>query len=327
MRRSMLKMYQELKESGANATTDFPLLLGNVMYKVLLDKFKGVNSPWRQYVMKSDLADFKANDRIILAEAPDLLEIDEAGPYTDSKIAENRYQIQAKTYGRTFTVTRKAVINDDLQGIKTFPAKYGRAAVRTLIKKIIGVLEADVLAYDGVSLFRHTSGSSNIIGTALANTAAGAAAVASLMAVISKATEPNSSEKMGLQAKTLLVPADLVDAAMRLVNSQQLLPTSTNGGGTRNQNITRLQVLEEPFLTSATKWYVMADPNEAPFCEVGFLNGKETPDLLVKSAEAVSIAGGSADPYGYEFDDISYKVRHDWAIAAAYYQGIARGGS
>lgn len=327
MRKSLLNTYHELKESGANASTDFPLLLGNVLYKVLLDKFKGVSSPWRQYVMISDLADFKSNDRIILGESPDLLEVEEGGPYSDSTIAENRYQIQAKTYGRTFTVTRKTIINDDLQGMKMLPAKFGRAAARTLIKKIVDILEGDHNAYDGSSLFRHTSGSANIIGTALANTAAGAAAVASLMAIIRKATEPNSGEKMGLEPRFLMVPPDLEDAAMRLINSQQLLPTSTNGGGTRNQNITRLSLLVEPFLTSATKWYVLSGAEDAPFCEVGFLNGKDTPDLLVKKAEAVSIAGGSEDPYGYEFDDISYKVRHDWAISAAFYQGITRGGS
>jgi len=65
----------------------------------------------------------------------------------------------------------------------------------------------------------------------------------------------------------------------------------------------------------------MADPMDAHAIEVDFLNGKDTPDLLVKAADAMMVAGGE-DPYGYEFDDISYKVRWDYDVQVAYYQAV-----
>jgi len=320
MRKTLLKMYHDLKESGS--VSDYPYLLGNTMYKILLDKYKGVSSPWRQYCMISELSDFKAHDRVIVSEAPDLLEVEEDGNYSDSEITDYRYQLKAKTFGRTFTIGRQVVINDDLNAMKRQPERFGRASARTLIKKIVAAIEGDGNTYDGSSLFAVAH--SNYGSTTLANTAAGAAAVAAGMAAIRKATDPATGEKMGLQPKYLLVPPDLEDIALRLVNSAQLLPVSTSGGGTDNATLRRLQVIVEPFLTSATGWYVLADPADCPVIDVGFLDGKDTPDLLVKKAEMLNLAGGE-DPYGYEFDEICYKVRHDWAISLAYYQGIYRG--
>lgn len=320
MRRKLLNMYHELKESGS--TSDFPNLLANTMFKILIDKFKGVNSPWRQYTMKSNLSDFKTADRVIVGESPDLLEIDEGAPYTDSELVDDKYQIGLKTYGRTFTISRQVIINDDLNAMQRAPQKLGKASARTLIKKIIDGIEGDGNTYDNKSLFH--ADHSNSGNTTLANTAAGAKAVADAVAAIENSTEPNSSEKMGITAKFLLVPTALRFIAEQLVSSAQILPAVGDGGGTRNV-ISQLTVLSEPFLTSSTGWYVMADPEDAPVIEVGFLDGKEEPDLLVKKAEAASVAGGGEDPYGYEFDDISYKVRHDWAIARGMYQGIYRG--
>lgn len=319
MRKTLLGMYHELKESGT--TSDFPLLLANVMHKILIDKFKGANSPWKQYTLQSDLNDFRAADRVILNEAPDLLEVAEEGEYSDSKIGDNRYRAQLKTYGRTFSVSRQTVINDDLEGIKRQPARFGRAAGRTLAKAITNAIEGDGTMYDGKSMFAVSH--NNYGNTALANTSAGIQAVSDGMTAIEKATD-ETGEKIGLTAKYLVVPPDLGDGAMRIVNGQQFMPVSTSGGTMEVGKAKRLEVLIEPFFTSTTGWYVMADPNDAPVVEVGFLDGKDTPDLLVKRADAINIAGGE-DQWGYDFDEIFYKVRHDWAVARGMYQGIYRG--
>lgn len=320
-RKKLLDIYAELKESGS--TSDFPNVMADVMYKILIDKFKGVSSPWKQYTMQSDLADFKTANRVIVGEAPDLLKIEDGGPYEDSEIKDYKYQIALETLGRTFTVGRQTVINDDLNVLRQQPARFGRAAARTLIKSIVKGIEGDGSTYDGKSLFHNDH--NNKLDVALANTAAGMAAVATAMAMIRTATEPSTSEKMGLEPKFLLVHPNNEYVAQQLVKSAQVWPVSTSGGGTLNP-ISGLTVLVEPFFTSTTAWYVMADPMDAPVIEVGFLDGKETPDLLVKKADTVNVAGGD-DQWGYDFDEIFYKVRHDWAVARAMYQGIIRGKS
>lgn len=321
MRKRLIDMYTDLKESGS--TADFPNILANTMYKVLIEKFKGVASPWRQYTIQGDLADFKTADRVLVSESPDLLEIEPEGQYTDSSLKDYKYQIALKTYGRTFTIGRNTIINDDLNALKAQPARFGRAAARTIAKKVSGVLESDSLTYDGTRLFQDGR---NKGVTALTNDATGIAALSAAMTAISKATFQTSegTEKMGITAKYLLVCPDLEDVALRIVNGQQNWPVSTSGGTPNIGQVSRLTVIMEPFLSSTTFWAVLADPQEAPAIEVGFLDGKETPDLLVKRADAVSVAGGD-DPWGYDFDDISYKVRHDWAIATAMWQGIYKG--
>lgn len=327
MRKSLLNMYHELKESGTES--DFPYLLGNTMHKVLLNRFNGFPSPWRQYCMLGNLSDFKAADRVILSEAPDLDEIVADGPYKEAKFSDARYQIQLKTYGKTFTVGRTAIVNDDLNGITRMPMMFGRATVRTMVKNMMVLLKGGKNAYDSKVLFhlRTASTRNYIVSTALANTVAGMGAVSDCMTRISSQVEPDSGELMGLTPKFLLTGTTLAPAAAQLIKSAQILPVSTSGGGTYNVVGTLIPLVEPLIDTeiSSSWWAVLADPQDCPVIEVGFLDGKAEPDLLVQKVEMISLAGGAEDPYGYEFDDIHYKVRHDWGMQLGYYQGICRG--
>lgn len=322
MRKTLLQEYHDLKEGGSSS--DFPNLLANVMYKILIDKFKGVQSPWKQWTYQTSLNDFKTANRVLVSEAPDLVEVAADGNYADSALTDYNYQITLQTFGRTFTVGRQTIINDDLQAIRRQPEKFGRAAARTLAKRCVLAIEGDGLTFDNDHLF--SVGHGNMPGTvALANSVAGANAVQGAMAIIKKSTEPGTGEKMGITPRYLMVGPDLEFIAQQLIRSAQIWPVSTTGGGTVNP-VGSLELLVEPFLTSTTSWYVLADPSDAPVVEVGFLDGKQTPDLLMRRADTVNLAGGE-DPYSYEFDEIFYKVRYDFAVARAMYQGIVRGNS
>lgn len=315
---SLLSMYHDLKESGTQS--DFPNILANVMYKVLIAKFRGVNSPWKQYTTQSDLSDFKQANRVIVSEAPDLVEIQDDGQYTDSSITDYNYGIQLKTFGRTFTVGRKTIINDDLNALRKQPERFGRAAGRILAKRVVNAIEGDGLMYDGSRMFAVAH--LNSANTSLTNDAAGATAVQAGITAIENSVDPDTNEKYGITARYLVVGTGLRFIAQQLTRSAQIWPVSTSGGSA--QNVISLEPLVEPFLTSTTAWYVMADPADLPVVEVGFLNGKETPDLLMKRADTVNMAGGE-DEYGYDFDEIFYKVRYDFAVARAQWQGIYRG--
>ncbi len=333
MRKSLLNMYHELRESGS--ASDFPNLLGNTMYKALLSRFNGFPSPWKQYayITPGGLADFKAHDRIILSEAPDLEEIEAGGEggYKDTKFSDAKYSVQAKTLGRQFTVGRQVIINDDLGGVLQLPNKFGRAAVRTMVKRILTLLKGGVNAYDGNALFALRGGAAvnYNVNVSLANTAAGMAAVAAAMQKMALSTDPDSGELLGIKAKYLLTGTTLAPIAQQLVKSAQILPVSTNGGGTYNV-IGTLTPLEDPLIDTVlgTSWWaVLADPQDCPVIELGFLNGKEDPDLLVMQPTMASLSGGQSDPYSYEFDELIYKVRHDYGMQLGYYQGICRGSS
>lgn len=320
MRKTLLQAYHELRE--AHATTDFPKLLANTMNKALLEKFKGVNSPWRQYTLKSNLSDFKKASRVVMAELGDLSLKVEGGPNRGVEQKENGYDIQLETRSATIDVTRETIINDDLNALLQTPQRFGRAAARTIAKRVVNRIEGDYTCYDGSRLF--LAAHSNSGATALSNDATGIAALSAAMTAIEKSTDPNSGEKMGFTPKYLLVCPDLEDVARRITDGANYIPVSTSGGTNVVGKVTRLTVLVEPFLNSTTAWYVLADPNDAPVIEIAFLDGKEEPDLLIKKADTISVAGGE-DRWGYEFDDMKFKARIDFGLALAYYQGIYRG--
>jgi len=225
-------------------------------------------------------------------------------------------------------VSRKAIINDDLNGIMTLMSKFGRAYVRKLVKTILAMLKGGVNAYDGAKLFalRTASTRNYIPNVTLANSAAGFAAVQAACALMRGQTDPDNGELLGVVPKYILTGTTLGPIARQLVKSATMLPVSTSGGGTYNE-IAYLEVIEDPLIDtqiSTTFSAVLADPADFPVIEVGFLDGKAEPDLLVKRPEMVSMAGGAEDIYGYEFDNLNYKSRHDWAAQLAYWQGICR---
>jgi hypothetical protein len=319
MRKTLLQAYQDLKESGS--TSDFPYLLANLQHKALLRVFKGVNSPWRSYVKIGDLADFKTHDRVILGESPDLLEVAEGGSYQDHAIGESRYQIRAKTYGRTWSVTRQAVINDDLQGLTDVAGRFGRATARTMVKQIVAVLEANAAAYDGTALFAARGSWTNDGHTAITANVTGIQTLDTAMRTLKTATDPHTGEKLGIGSKFWLI----VPPALEVTAKWLKTATEVRGGSTSTLTSNPMQgafdVLVEPFLSFSGRSYLCVDPSELHFAEVGFLNGKEDPDVLVKNATASRVAGGE-DPWGYDFDELEYKVRHDWAVAAGFYQAV-----
>ena len=324
MYKRLIDMYHTLREAGS--VSDFPYLLGNTMYKSLMKNFEAVSSEWRKIVRIGNLNDFKSHDRVILHGAPNLNKIVKAGRrvggYDDWQMKEDKYSIQLDTEGLQFTIGREVIINDDLDGLKAVPLFMGNAAGRTLNEGIVDLIEGDHLCYHGKTLFH--ADHSNRGSTTLANTVAGKAAVQAAINAIEKATDSSTGKKIGLKAKYIVTGIDLQFVVAELLKSVKFENVSTTGGSEFNSLAGRLTQVVLPDISSATSWYVMADPVVYPTIEVGFLHGKQTPDMLMKKAEMVNLVGGD-DPYGYEFDDITYKIRYDNGMKLGAYQGMYRG--
>lgn len=326
MRKSLLQMYHDLKEAGS--TDDFPLLLGNVAHKQLMKSFRTPISPWRQYSKRGELSDFKTHDRIVLAEAPDLLPVEEGGAYQAGNYPkDDRYQIQGDTVGRSWTLTRKAIINDDLNGFLTWTDKYGRAANRTLAKQVTFVLEGNAVGYDGTAIF--TAAHANTVAGDITADDAGVTKLSSAWQKMMDATDPRSGEKIGVTPWAVLCAPTKAVICQRLLGIGELRPISTSGGpvfnpfGPGSAMYLPGGVIVEPFLTRfPNRIYLIANPADMHFAEVGFLQGMEEPTLLMKKPESVRVMGGAEDPWGFEFDDMNWKIRHDWGIAAAYHQAV-----
>lgn len=320
-RKSLLDIYHDLREAGS--TSDFPNVLGNSMYRSMIDWAKSVPDAWRGYVAISDLADFRPVNRIVGYEAEDLLAVGEEGVYQDSKLADAAYQVQLGTYGRAFSINRNVIINDDLGYIKQQPKRFGRAAGRSIAKFVAQtLLEGNPTTFDGNALF-------SVAHNNLQTGAGSALSAANLQGGI---TRLSKQTVLGVyhtvEAKTLLVPPELQWTARQILNSAIIVAAggdSTTGIqpvqiGNANVLQGALGIAIDPFLTSTTAYYVLADPADAAVIDVAFLNGKQTPDLLIERPVMQNLAGGD-DPFEYEIDLLKYKARYDYGGAAALWWG------
>lgn len=322
-RTTLLEDYRELKESGSSS--DFPNILGNVMYRSLIDWAKSVPDAWRSYAAIGDLADFRPATRVVGYEAEDLIKVEEDGAYIDSKLADASYTVTLATYGRQFSINRKVIINDDLGYIKKQPQRFGRAAGRAIATFVAQtLLEGNGNTFDAQALFNATA----TIGHA--NLTTGGGSVLTAANVQTAITALNKQTVLGVfhsvQPKWLLIPPALQWTARQILNSAIIIAAghASASAFTSVGNINVLQgalgLMIDPFLSSATGWYVLADPADVPILDVGFLNGKQTPDLLVERPTMMNLAGGD-DPYELEFDTLHYKVRYDYGGSPSLWWG------
>src|SRR5699024_4170917 len=99
---------------AAFSTMSLPGILSNTANKFLLDSFNAVESAWQAIAASRSVRDFKqvtsyrmGMDALYEQVAPD-------GEIKHAKIGEQKYTNQAQTYGKMLSVTRTALINDDL---------------------------------------------------------------------------------------------------------------------------------------------------------------------------------------------------------------------
>lgn len=322
-RTTLIQDYEMLKESGS--TSDFPNILGNVMYRSLIDWYKTAPNAneWRKYSAVGDAQDFRPQTRIVGYEAENLLKVEEDGAYLDSKLADASYTVTPETYGRAFSINRNVIINDDLGYIKQQPRRFGRSAARFIANFVaVTLLEGNANTFDGNALF----------SVAHSNLISGGSSVLSAANLENMISTMQTQTVLGtfyaVQAKWLVIPPKLQWRARQILNSAIIVAAAGDATaaapvqqfGELNAINGALGIVIDPYLTSQTAYYVIADPNDVPILDVVFLNGKETPDLLIEKPTMMNLAGGE-DPYEFEFDTMRYKVRLDIGGATSLWWG------
>ena len=80
--------------------------------------------------------------RYRLSEADTLEKLNESGEFKASGVTESMAKTSIATYGRMFSITRQAIINDDMGALQQLPAIYGAAARRMINKMVYKMLKA-----------------------------------------------------------------------------------------------------------------------------------------------------------------------------------------
>lgn len=292
---------------AAIQSTTFDQILGDAITRRMLIEYNasGLDS-WKKIVSIVPVLDFRTQRRPRLGGYGDLPTVAQSGAYaalTTPADEEATYSPGKK--GGTETITLEAIKNDDVALLKRVPTKLARAASRTLYKFVFDLIGSNPAIYDAVALFHATH--ANIGTTALAKASLSAGRLAMI-----KQTEAGSGEQLGIPPRIIVVPADLEDTAYELTVQPNLGNfTPTQADAVRRQT---WEVIAVKHWTDVNNWYLVADPADIPTIEVGFLDGKEEPELFVQDMPNV----GSM----FSNDQLTYKIRHIYGGAVMDYRGL-----
>jgi len=288
----------------AFTTSDFPLILANQANKSMLKGYDEAPETWNIWAQTGNLTDFKQATRVNLSTFNNLDLVSEDGEFKYGQFSENGENITLATYGKLFTISRQAIINDDLGMFTRIPASMGRAASRTVGNVAYGVITSNPLMSDGLALFvaGHTNlNLSGAGGTPLTADATGTATLGTMRNGMGLQTD-SGANAVGLNIRPgfLLVPLALEDTAKALM-TDTTAPGQANPG-VRNQLVNMAQVVSDPRLDadSVTRYYLAAT-QQWDTIEVAFLDGNQTPTL--------------EQQMGWAIDGTDFKVRIDIAAA------------
>lgn len=298
----------QFRSGGAMATSDFANVLAAVANKRLrnsYDENPGTYSMWARRAPNAP--DFKTMNVIQLAGAPDLLKVNEHGEFKYGAMSDGKETYAMLTYGRIVSLTRQALINDDLRAFDRLVTAFGGASRRLENRTVYSQLTANAAMGDAIALF-HASHN---------NLATGAPSALSITSLTSMRTAMRKqkglqNEELNIIPGYLIVPAALEQTAYQLTSSQYVPAQQTNISEFRQGGRTALEPIVEPVLDadSATKWYSAASSSQVDTVEYCYLDGADGP--VIESE------------VGFEVDGISYKCRLDFAAKAIDFRGLYR---
>jgi hypothetical protein len=302
--------------------------LGNAMHIALQREYRmAPTDQWRAIADSVNVNDFRRNDRPQLGGFSSLDIVNEGADYTEAGTEPDDftpyYQVTKK--GNTQVVTLETIVNDNVGAVQRLPRKLARAAARTLNAAVWApIINNSNVSWEAVALCAAGHGS-NITTSAMSPTT-----IAAGRLVMLKQTEPQSGERLMLEPRWLAVSPDQEKEAWEYCTAAGkpiLGATDTNAaagtattGTIENDKIGNfiaakgLMPLVIPHHTSATKCWLIADRADVPLVEVGFLGGRQEPELFVQDMPNV----GSM----FTADKLTYKERFIFGVAVLDYRGF-----
>ena len=291
----------ELARQAINSTSTFPAIMANLANKSVMVGFNEAETTYQIWAGKGSNRDFKEAARVALSEAGNLELVPEGGQFQQDFLGEASARTKVATYGKLFSLTRQAIINDDLGLFSKIATKYGSAAKRLVNKMVYAQLTGNVKMQDNVALFDTKHG--NVAGT---GEALSVKAIAKAITAMRRQKGITGEATLNITPKYLVVPPELEMTAYQIVNSTAAVDGVNSG--VANPYKGRFIVVADAELTDPDAWYLVADATQHDTIEVTYLNGVETPRLETRQ--------------GFDVDGIEYKVAFDCGVSALDFRGV-----
>jgi len=298
-----------------NPTAAFPAILDNTIKKAIEHRYNHVPTTFQLWTTKGSVTDFKTtkDHTYLIGGAGDFQLVGENGELKhDTPKTDLLPQRKIDTYGRQFSMSRQAFINDDIGFITEVPGLYAASAKRTINKAVYTILVKNPAIFDGAPLFDDAH--NNVTRTA------SAPSIDSLQKMMLKLLRQKDpfGEAIMVQPKYIIVPVGYGFLLSQLLETQIL---DVDGIGSHTVNAlynyrNQLAVVEEGTLNAlagagqAVPWFMVGDPSHAKSLQVDYLNGQEAP--TIRRSEVPG-------QLGYVWD-----IWLDFGITAVDYRGIVR---
>jgi phage head maturation protease len=283
-----------------HTTSDFPIILGDTVGRVLRDSYLAAPSGIRQLGRQTSARDFRSVNKIMLGEAPLLEKLNEHGEIKAGTMAEAREAYKVETWARKIGVTRQVLVNDDLGAFADLARRMGQAAAETEARILVALLESNAgngpTLSNNKTLFHADHGNRAGTGAVISDTTLSAARLAL------RTQKGIEDRTIRVTPKYLLVPPALETDAERWLAS-----VSPAKASDVNPFSGSLNLIVEPRLTSATRWYITADPSEIDGLEYAYLSGSEGPQVESKS--------------GWDVDGVEIRVILDFGAGFIDHRG------
>jgi len=292
---------------GAMTTSDFPNILANVANKTLRQAYEAAPRTFVPFCRQVTAADFKPVNRIQLSDIAALQKTNENGEFVRIYLGDSKESYALTTWGGIVPITRKVVLNDNLQALTRIPAGLGIAAATLESDTVWAVITANANMADGLPLFHATH--KNLTATN------GLAAVANITAArkaMRKQTAPKGTI-LNLIPKYLIIPAALEGIAVQITNPINLAATASSADVPAF--VRAMVPIVEPRLDAVasvgdTNWYTAADPSSIDTIEYCYLEGQQ--GVYIETRQ------------GFEVDGVEIKARLDFAAAAIDFRGLQK---
>jgi hypothetical protein len=286
--------------------SDFPVLLEMTMHKALQAAYAVAPDTWSRFCATGSVSDFRAHNRYRVGSLGNLDALNELGEFKNKSIPDGeKSSITARTKGNVINLSRQAIINDDLDAFVGLATQFGRAAKRTVEADVFAYLASNPVMSDGFALFSAEHGNLESAGAPSVDT------VDAARVKLAAQKDVGNNDFLDLRPAIWLGGLTYGGTA-RVVNGSEYDPDASN----KLQRVNKVRGLFRDVVDTAritdTKWYLFADPSDAPVIEVAFLDGNSEPFLDMEE--------------GFSVDGARWKARLDFGIAAIDYRGAVRNG-
>ncbi|NDO20200.1 hypothetical protein FMM68_11135 [Lachnospiraceae bacterium MD329] len=303
------QLYDKLARGFYNPTSAFPAILDSVVQKSYIEGLKKTRTQYEKWTGEGTLTDFKEskNHEYIMSLGGTLAEIPENGElpaYKPLDVAMPTRKL--KTYGRQFTMTREAFINDDIGLITTMPQRYAAMSANTQNELIYSIILKNKTIFDDKPLFDATRGNTLKTGTNI-----NLKALETMIYMLGMQKDA-AGNQLQLMPDFFLVPLGMGTPLLQILSSPTI-HTADNTQAYNPYTHMNFEVIEDVTINAMTKpgdalpWF-MGVKYEG--IQRDYLNGQKEPNI--KRGEVPGKLG------------LAWDIYHDFGVGVKHPQTIIR---